>query len=248
MRVFTLKPPDIVRFWSFVSRGGDDDCWPWLGGVSDNGYSTGYGHFNVGGKAVGAHRIAYLIVHGKLPRLNICHSCDTPLCMNPAHLFTGTQAANIADMVAKGRQAKGDRNGSRLHPEAMPRGDAHWTRRYPDRVACGDAHGSRLHPETRLRGEQHSSTKLTDAQKDTIRRRWAAYGVSQRMLAREYGVTPSCISLVVKATERHGNGKLTDAKRDAIRQRYAAGGISQQALGREYDVTQSCISDIINEA
>jgi hypothetical protein len=200
--VLTLTPADVERFWSFVARKGDDDCWLWQKVPSGNGYGTGYGQFRVGGKLVGAHRVSYLIAHGELPQLNVCHSCDTPLCMNPSHLFVGTQAKNIADMTTKERQAKGDKNGSRVHREAMPRGDTHWSRRHPERVARGDRHGSRLHPETQLRGECHHSSKLTDVQRDEILKRYRAGGISQYALAREYGVSQPCISLALAAFRR----------------------------------------------
>jgi hypothetical protein len=60
-----------------------------------------------------------------LPSECALHRCDNPACCNPKHLFTGTVADNAADMVAKGRQAKGARHSSRLHPEALSRGDTH---------------------------------------------------------------------------------------------------------------------------
>lgn len=54
-----------------------------------------------------------------------CHSCDNPPCCNPAHLFVGSQSANLADMRSKGRSATGDRHSSRTHPERVARGGRH---------------------------------------------------------------------------------------------------------------------------
>ena len=79
-----------------------DGCWLWTGGAS-----RGYGRFQAGGKKYLAHRLAYEIAHGSIEPGNIvCHTCDTPLCVNPSHLFQGTDGDNAADRTLKGRSIK----------------------------------------------------------------------------------------------------------------------------------------------
>lgn len=56
------------------------------------------------GRVRSAHRVAWALCHGSLPALHVLHRCDVPLCVNPVHLFLGTQADNMADMQAKGRR------------------------------------------------------------------------------------------------------------------------------------------------
>jgi len=86
---------------------GEDECWPWLGGT--NGKSGGYGRFwNFEEKYVEySHRMAWQLDRKKkLPKGKakaIRHKCDNPPCCNPKHLRKGTQVANLADMVSKGR-------------------------------------------------------------------------------------------------------------------------------------------------
>ena len=101
------------RFWAYVDKSaGPNGCWIWTGGVQKGGY----GGFRINPrKTMRAHRFAWEITHGPIPAVNedgvevvACHRCDTPLCVNPAHLFLGTDADNAADKVAKGRQAKGE--------------------------------------------------------------------------------------------------------------------------------------------
>lgn len=108
------------RFWAKVRKG--DDCWEWTG----RPYSTGYGMAWVGNRRILAHRYAYQAEVGPIPDgLFVCHRCDNRLCVRPDHLFLGTLQDNHADMVAKGRIAKGDQNGMRRHPEKARRGEAH---------------------------------------------------------------------------------------------------------------------------
>src|ERR1051325_2224677 len=142
----------IERFWRSVARRGDDDCWLWTAGIG----TRGYGQFRVGQLMVGSHRVAFILSSGEIPEgLCVCHSCDTPLCCNPAHLFLGTHAMNAADRKAKGRSAYGDRSGSRLHPESRPHGLRNGAHTHPERRARGDRNGSRLHPERRASGERN---------------------------------------------------------------------------------------------
>jgi len=118
-----LSEAQKANFAKKVKKGQQDECWPWV--ASRN--RKGYGQFAIQNYPVIAHRIAYILEHGSIPNEapHILHRCDNPPCCNPAHLFAGTNEENIKDMVAKGRSAKGDRTGPRLHPECMPRGSRH---------------------------------------------------------------------------------------------------------------------------
>lgn len=96
------------RFESFVTRG-LGPCWLWMGGVTHNGY----GRFKFEGKTRRAHRYSFVQHRGEIPRgYDVLHSCDTPSCVNPDHLFLGTHQDNMIDRSAKGRQSRGERNGS----------------------------------------------------------------------------------------------------------------------------------------
>lgn len=85
--------------------GVESGCWlwplkhPW----------TGYGYLNLHGKQYGAHRYSWKLFNGEFSEeLDVLHSCDTPNCVNPEHLFLGSQRDNMLDMVNKGRQSKGE--------------------------------------------------------------------------------------------------------------------------------------------
>jgi hypothetical protein len=83
-------------------------CWMWKPGpVNQN---VPYGQFRVGKKGImRPHRYSWEVYRGPLPDdTHVLHKCDTPLCVNPAHLFLGTNDDNVKDKVEKGRQARGE--------------------------------------------------------------------------------------------------------------------------------------------
>jgi hypothetical protein len=173
--VYPRTPSSAVdRFWSKVDQsGGPDACWIWTGWRS----SKGYGRSRSVGRWLFAHRVSWELANGPIPSgLLVCHHCDNPPCVNPAHLFVGTNSDNMRDCISKGR------NGACTHPE---------------RVARGSRHSSVTHPELVQRGSSHCRAKLTEADIPVIRSR-VKRGESRRAVSKDYGVSAVVIGEIVK--------------------------------------------------
>lgn len=99
--------PLAERFSRFVEPEPNSGCWLWIG----SRHGKGYGHFRTAHGAVEkAHRVAWRLFVGQIPDgKQVLHRCDVPSCVNPSHLFLGTNADNLADRQAKQRQARGSR-------------------------------------------------------------------------------------------------------------------------------------------
>jgi hypothetical protein len=101
---FSKYLPDILD---------DNECWEWQGKID----AHGYGYICRNKKTLKAHRISYEIHYAEpLGNLHCLHRCDNPKCVNPSHLFSGTNLDNVKDKVNKGRcytgNQKGENNGA----------------------------------------------------------------------------------------------------------------------------------------
>lgn len=115
------KKPMLEKSWhqlsakerlnKFIKVNEENQCWIWTGGKN----KKGYGSLSYNGKTTIAHRLSYELYIGQIPNeMLICHHCDTPSCINPGHLFLGTNLDNSNDKFSKGRNksSPGQRNGN----------------------------------------------------------------------------------------------------------------------------------------
>lgn len=165
-RGLASRIPIEQRFWSKVNKNGptmphmDTSCWVWTMGY----WRFGYGRFQLNWKkAVYAHRVSWELINGPIPvGLFVLHKCDNPPCINPAHLFLGTNTDNMRDMASKGRAGV-------------------------------------------KTGMDNPKTKLTPVQVNEIRSRYIPRKVSQRILAKEYGVTQTAIYYILTGKNHPAN-------------------------------------------
>lgn len=161
-------------------------CWQFLGRPG----SDGYGKLKIKGKTIRAHRAYYEHYVGTIPDgLWVLHHCDNPMCVNPEHLYVGTQADNERDKDARGRRPPSP---SVTHPESLPRGVNHhrYGKGMPEKVAeaLEKANKGRSLSNT----HKENLSPLTAEQVVAIR----ADSRAQRVIAAEYGVGQMTISRI----------------------------------------------------
>lgn len=125
--------PEVIqaRFWAKVKKG--EGCWLWTASLRNKGYGAFAYRLNRRVIQDRAHRFSWLLAFGPVPDgLFVLHRCDTPACVRPDHLFLGTNADNVRDMMAKGRHVVGGTH-SGLKSKYRS-GKNHWNYHTPDDV------------------------------------------------------------------------------------------------------------------
>lgn len=181
------------RFWRNVEK--SDGCWTWLGSRNRDGYGVFRGEIE-GTVYRTAHRYSYALKNGPIPSyLSVCHVCDNPPCVRPDHLFLGTNAENMLDKFAKGRQ------------RGVPPGEAHWNAALTRDQAAAILIDPR--PHSLIAAEFNVSTgTISDIKR---RRSWPELGkelgvkakrISPRRGKSDKGVTPEIVRAIRASTDR----------------------------------------------
>lgn len=191
-------------------------CWLWFGAKGVGGY----GVLSVRSRKRLAHRVAWVLANRREIRAGkmICHRCDNPPCVNPDHLYEGTNRENSRDKVRRNRQPRGSQvGGAKLTGElaARLRAARTWSelRQIAAKAGVSENHAREVRrarswkhlgppASERLtgifrRGEQIESARLTERDVVELRRRVSS-GETQTSLALEFGITQSAVSLIVR--------------------------------------------------
>ncbi len=200
-----------TRFWEKVTKG---KCWEWQGCLNNLGYGQAWN----GSKVVLAHRLSYEMHRGPIPAgLCVCHSCDNPKCVNPAHLWTGTRSENMRDRLAKGRAN-------------IRRGEAHPDTKLTDAKVI----------ELRNRYANGESPLVLAAESGTT-----GDGIRGMLAGRTWAHLPGALKRGLPVGAAHSSAKLTDEK-IIIAHRRVQHGETVAAIAREYGVSRVALRNALS--
>ncbi len=206
-----------AQFWERVDKAdGPSSCWKLVA----NKTSENYGRFRIGGKTYRAHRVSYQVTYGLIPAgMLVCHKCDNPGCVNPQHLFLGTQGDNMLDCHKKGRNPKDGENNGRAKLNRFQASEIRHAylvggltqeeiaskygvnRMQVSMIARGKHwRDESMSPPTSHLGRRHSYGKrkigMREAQK--IRSEYVPHIVTQKMLAEQYRVSSGEVGRILR--------------------------------------------------
>jgi len=220
------KPASMRRFIQKMVTVTPSGCWEW------NGFrdKRGYGQQQFKGRVRGAHRISFEVFNGQIPeRKMVCHHCDNPPCVNPDHLFCGTQKDNMADAASKNRTYK-------------PIGELSNTSKLTDEQVLSirtDFAGGKMGYGDLSR--RYNCSKLNIYYIVTMK----TWHHLPDMGCLDTRGPSNGNKLGFPIGQQHGRSKLTNSDVAAIRETYATKQCTQGALARHYGVDQSVISRIV---
>jgi len=214
-----MDAQDINRFESKFMKKSGDECWSWLASKSD-----GYGNFRFRNKILKSHRMAWEIYIGKIPHnLFVLHKCDNRSCVNPDHLFLGTNVDNMKDMVKKGR--------SKIFSE-IHSGEGNIHAKLKEKNI----------EEIRKMCKSGKYTRSYIAEKFNISSNHV-FRISHNLSWKDNNFKVADFKINRKG-RNNGNSKLTDKQIDEIRDKYKTGNFTQKRLSEIYKVTEHHIQRI----
>lgn len=217
MNRIEVHPDLTARLLSKVEHH-PNGCWLWTAAKG----RRGYGLINWRGHMVPAHRASYAIFHGDPGDQMVLHDCDTPSCLNPAHLHLGDALMNARESVERERRYCGERRSKRLRdedvieilaselPAAVLAKRFGVTRNIVNKIRRGESWrhirdvplSGLVQRQRALRGhgEASANTRLSNAQVIAIR----ADARSERVVAQAYGISPTAVGQIKRRqTWRH---------------------------------------------